>query len=329
LIVKTKFLIIRFSSIGDIVLTSPVVRCLKNQFPEAEIHYLTKKRNADLLQANPYIDKIHLLGDSLPETIRELKTENYDYIIDLHNNLRSLRVKLGLKTKSFSFNKLNIRKLLLTLFKINTMPLGHIVDRNLATLSHFNVKNDGKGLDHFIPEMDEILITELPGNFRNGYVALVLAGTYTTKKMPVEKYRNLISTGKYPFILLGGKSEHAMAASILDWNTGNVLNFTGKLRINQSASLVKNAKLVISNDTGLMHIAAAYHKKILSVWGNTAPELGMSPYMSGEGSEILEMKGLPCRPCSKLGYRKCPKKHFRCMNDLPENRIIDWVKREF
>jgi ADP-heptose:LPS heptosyltransferase len=329
LIVKTKFLIIRFSSIGDIILTSPVVRCLKNQFPEAEIHYLTKKRNADLLQANPYIDKIHLLGDSLSETIRELKTENYDYVIDLHNNLRSLRVKLGLKTKSFSFNKLNIRKLLLTLFKINTMPLGHIVDRNLATLSHFNVKNDGKGLDHFIPEMDEILITELPENFRNGYVALVLAGTYTTKKMPVEKYRKLINSSKYPFILLGGKSEIAMAASILDWNTGNVLDFTGKLRINQSASLVKNAKLVVSNDTGLMHIAAAYHKKILSVWGNTAPELGMSPYMSGEGSEILEMKGLPCRPCSKLGYRKCPKKHFRCMNDLPENRIIDWVKREF
>ena len=94
---KTKFLIIRFSSIGDIVLTSPVVRCLKNQFPEAEIHYLTKKRNADLLQANPYIDKIQLLGDSFSETIRVLKTENYDYIIDLHNNLRSLRVKLGLE----------------------------------------------------------------------------------------------------------------------------------------------------------------------------------------------------------------------------------------
>lgn len=326
---KTKFLIIRFSSIGDIVLTSPVIRCLKNQFPEAEIHYLTKKRNKDLLQANPYIDKIQLLGDSLKETIRELKDENYDYIIDLHNNLRSLRVKLELKTKSFSFNKLNIRKLLLTQFKINTMPDYHIVDRNLATLSHFKVINDGKGLDYFIPEEDEMEIAELPEKFRNGYVALVLAGTYTTKKLPVEKYRKLITSVRYPFVLLGGKNEHAMAARILDWNTGNVLDFTGKLRINQSASLVKNAKLVISNDTGLMHIAAAYHKKILSVWGNTTPELGMSPYLAGKGSEILELKGLACRPCSKLGYHECPKKHFRCMNDLPENRIIDWVRREF
>lgn len=326
---KTKFLIIRFSSIGDIVLTSPVARCLKNQFPEAEIHYLTKKRNADLLQANPYIDKIQFLEDSLSKTIGELKTENYDYIIDLHNNLRSLRVKLGLKVKSFSFNKLNIRKLLLTLFKIDTMPKSHIVDRNLATLSTFGVSDDGKGLEHFISIEDEFPLNELPENFRNGYVAIVLAGTYATKRMPVEKYRTLISNTKLPFVLLGGKSERLIADRVLEWNTGNVVNFTGKLRINQSASLVKNARLVISNDTGLMHIAAAYHKKILSVWGNTAPELGMSPYMSGEGSEILEVKGLPCRPCSKLGYHKCPKKHFRCMNDLPEEPIIDWVKREF
>ena len=326
---KTKFLIIRFSSIGDIVLTSPVIRCLKLQFPDAEIHYLTKKSNAILLIASPYIDKIQLLDDSLTETIRKLKTEKYDYIIDLHNNLRSLGVKLGLNIKSFSFNKLNINKFLLTNFKIHAMPEGHIVDRNLDTLRHFNVTNDGKGLDHFIPPKDEMEITELPKIFQNGYIALVLAGTYATKKVPFEKYHKLITTNSHPFILLGGKSEQAMATLILEWNTGNILDFTGKLSINQSASLVKNARLVISNDTGLMHIAAAYHKKILSIWGNTVPELGMSPYMPGKGSEILEVNGLPCRPCSKLGYNKCPKKHFRCMNDLSEYRIIDWVKREF
>lgn len=326
---KTKFLIIRFSSIGDIVLTSPVVRCLKTQFPEAEVHFLTKKRNADLLQANPHIDKIQLLDESLSDTIQRLKDENYDYIIDLHNNLRSLRVKLGLKVRSYSFNKLNFRKLLLTRFNINTMPEGHIVDRNLKTLRRFNIVNDGKGLEHFIPEDDEFPLSGLPESFRIGYVALVLAGTYTTKRMPISKYRKLISESNIPFVLLGGKGERVSAASILEWNTGNVVDFTGKLRINQSASLVKNAELVIANDTGLMHIAAAFHKKILSVWGNTSPELGMYPYFPGEGSEILEVKGLPCRPCSKLGYPECPKKHFRCMNDISEERIVEWVKREF
>lgn len=326
---KTKFLIIRFSSIGDIVLTSPVTRCLKNQLPDAEIHFLTKKRNADLLKANPHIDKIHLLGDSLSETIRELKTEKYDYIIDLHNNLRSLRVKLQLHTKSYSFNKLNLRKLFLTRLKLNIMPEAHIVDRNLETLRHFNVINDGKGLEHFIPVEDEFSLSDLPEAFRNGYVALVLAGTYTTKRMPADKYKSLVTQMNGPYILLGGKSERTMADHILSWETGNIIDFTGKLRINQSASLVKNARLVIANDTGLMHIASAFRKKILSVWGSTTPELGMYPYLPGDGSEIFEVKGLSCRPCSKLGYHECPQKHFRCMMDLPENHLIDWVKREF
>ena len=305
------------------------MRCLKTQFPEAEVHFLTKKRNADLLQANPHIDKIQVLDDSLSDTIHRLKAENYDFIIDLHNNLRSLRVKLGLKARSYSFNKLNFRKILLTRFNINTMPDGHIVERNLETLRQFNVVDDGAGLEYYIPEEDEFRISELPENFRSGYVAVVLAGTYATKRLPVEKYRKLIAESRVPFVLLGGKGERVSAASILEWNTGNVLDFTGKLRINQSASLVKNARLVIANDTGLMHIAAAFHRKILSVWGNTSPELGMYPYLPAEGSEILEVKGLACRPCSKLGYHECPKKHFRCMNDIPEDRIADWVRREF
>ena len=326
---KTKFLIIRFSSIGDIVLTSPVVRCLKTQLPDAEIHYLTKKRNADLLQANPHIHQIHLLGDSLSETIRELKAQHFDFIIDLHNNLRSLRVKLALQTRSASFNKLNFRKFFLTRLKLNLMPEMHIVDRNMATLSRFDIVNDGLGLEHFIPEEDEFSIDELPENFRNGYVALVLAGTYFTKRMPATKYEGLISGTDYPVVLLGGKSERSMADEIRSWGTTNVVDFTGKLRFNQSASLVKNARLVITNDTGLMHIAAAFRKRILSVWGNTTPDLGMYPYLPGKGSEILEVKGLNCRPCSKLGFNECPKKHFRCMNEIPENNIINWVKREF
>jgi len=326
---KKKFLIIRFSSIGDIVLTSPVVRCLKTQFPEAEIHYLTKKRNADLLEANPHIDAIQLLGDSLSETISQLKKENYDYVIDLHNNLRSLRVKLALQTKTFSFNKLNLRKFFLTRLKLNLMPEMHIVDRNMATLSRFQIVNDGRGLEHFIPVADEFSPEELPEKFRNGYIALVLAGTYFTKRMPAAKYKGLITGTDFPFVLLGGKSERQQADEILSWNTPNVIDFTGKLRFNQSASLVKNARLVVSNDTGLMHIAAAYHKKILSVWGNTTPELGMYPYLPGAGSEILEIKGLKCRPCSKLGYHECPQKHFRCMLDIPEENLNEWVKREF
>jgi ADP-heptose:LPS heptosyltransferase len=311
------------------VLTSPVVRCLKNQFPQAEIHFLTKKRNVDLLMANPYIDKIHIYNDSIEETIKGLRAENFDFIIDLHHNLRTLWVKIRLKAKSYSYNKLNFRKLLFTSVKINSLPKVHIVDRNMEPLLPFEVFNDGKGLDHFIPEEDLLRVSELPENFRNGYVALVLAGTYFTKRMPVAKYHRLLTETNYQFVLLGGKGEQKVATEILKWGTGNVIDFTGKLRINQSAGLVKNARLVIANDTGLMHIAAAYGKKILSIWGNTSPKFGMYPYMPGEGSEMLEVNDLNCRPCSKLGYHRCPKKHFRCMNDISEERIIAWVKKNY
>jgi ADP-heptose:LPS heptosyltransferase len=148
-----KILVIRFSSIGDIVLTSPVVRCIKKQLPHAEVHFLIKPQFKAVVEHNPYIDKIHYLGDSIAETIAQLRAENFDYLIDLHNNLRSLRIKLALSgVKSFSFDKLNFQKWLLVNMHLNRMPEVHIVDRYLHTVQSLGVKNDGAGLDYFMPE---------------------------------------------------------------------------------------------------------------------------------------------------------------------------------
>src|ERR1700744_3871791 len=140
-----KFLIIRFSSIGDIVLTTPVVRCLKKQVATAEVHYLTKAAFRPILAANPYVDKIHCLGDDLDNLIAALKTEDFDYVIDLHHNLRTLKVKRALHKTAFSFEKLNLQKWLYTNFKVNKMPDRHIVDRYLDTVKPFGVANDGAG----------------------------------------------------------------------------------------------------------------------------------------------------------------------------------------
>lgn len=318
-------MIIRFSSIGDIVLTTPVVRQLKTQLETAEIHFLTKQKYRCLLEANPYIDTIYSFDKKLAEVIPDLKREKYDYIIDLHHNTRSLRIKSSLKAKSFSFKKLNFEKWLLVNFKIDRLPKVHIVERYLDTVRTFGLKDDGKGLDFFIPENEKISLDNLPVEFSNGYVVLVLAGTYFTKRLPAEKYLPLIKDPRYRFILLGGEGEKEIAKSIMAVASGNVIDYCGKLNINQSASLVEQARLVISNDTGLMHIAAAFHKKILSVWGNTVPQLGMHPYLSAEGSKMLEVNGLRCRPCSKLGKRQCPKKHFKCMNGIAEQSLIGWV----
>lgn len=326
---KIKYLVIRFSSIGDIVLTSPVVRCLKNQVEGAEVHFVTKKKYAGLVTQNPYIEKVHVLSDSLNELIARLQEENFDYVIDLHHNIRSARVKNRLKIPAFTFRKLNLVKYLMVNLKINRLPQKHIVDRYLETLEIFDVKNDGKGLDFFIPEDKVFQKKDLPVRFQSGYIAFVIAATWNTKKLPVEKVAEICNQIDYPVILLGGKTEQEAGEAILSLTKGNVLNLTGKVNLNQSASLVKEANVVLANDTGLMHIAAAFRKKILSFWGNTIPAFGMVPYLAHPDSQMMEVAGLRCRPCSKLGYRKCPKKHFRCMIKQDTEKAVLWINNNF
>ena len=310
-----KFLIIRFSSIGDIVLTTPVVRCIKQQLPDAEVHFLTKTSFKGIVETNPYIDKVILLDTSWDLMIHELKQEGYDYIIDLHHNLRTLRVKKALKTKSFSFNKLNVQKWLLTVFKINIMPNMHIVDRNMATVNSLGVMNDGKGLDYFIPEKDAVKQSDIPASHHFGFIGLVIGAALNTKKLPVHKLKELCNNIAYPIILLGGPEDRVAGDEIASVDSIRIYNACGKFNLNESADLVRKAKLIITHDTGLMHIAAAFKKPLLSVWGNTTPLFGMEPYFGNTQitNHKFQVQNLSCRPCSKIGYKQCPKKHFKCM----------------
>lgn len=325
-----KFLIIRFSSIGDIVLTTPVIRCLKKQVAESEVHFLTKPVFSSILLSNPNVDKMLLLKEKFSETIDEIKEERYDYIIDLHNNIRTKRIKSQIGILSFSFPKLNLEKWLLVNFKINKMPNKHIVDRYLETVKLFEIENDGFGLDYFIPKKDEINIDTLPEYIKEGYVGIVIGAKHFTKKMPNEKIAEIISGIKYPVIVMGGKEDSIEADKIMSICTNNkVYNSCGKYNLNQSASLVKRAKVIVSHDTGLMHIAAAFQKPIISVWGNTVPEFGMYPYVKKELSDIVELKNIKCRPCTKIGFKQCPKKHFRCMNEIDSNEIVKLVEKHW
>ena len=321
----TKILIIRFSSIGDIVLTTPVIRNLKLQGENIELHYLTKIQYAGILENNPYVDRVHTLDKSFDELMPELQAEQFDYIVDLHKNLRTLRVKRKLKVESSSFNKVNMEKFLIVNFKINKLPGIHIVDRYMETIKQFVEKNDMQGLDFFIPPKDDVDIKSLPDNFHSGYIAFAIGAQHSTKRLPDEKIISICKKAERPIILLGDKNDAVVAEKIVTAVGSNIYNACGKYNLNQSASFVKQAKLVITHDTGLMHIAAAFKKRIISVWGNTIPEFGMYPYLSAEGSEIVEVKNLKCRPCSKIGFKSCPKKHFRCMNEIDEERIIKLI----
>ncbi|MCO6501291.1 MAG: glycosyltransferase family 9 protein [Vicingus serpentipes] len=322
---KVKILIIRFSSIGDIVLTTPVVRSLKEQLEgELEIHFLIKKQYRSIVDHNPNISKVHTIEKSTNEVLEVLVQEKFDYVIDLHKNLRSKRVVKKLKSLVFTFDKINYQKWLLTAFKINKLPALHIVDRYFGAVKTLGVENDNKGLDYFIPAADEVNVTDLPVTHQNGYVAFAIGAQHFTKRLPSNKISSICKKANQPIVLLGGNEDKEVGEKISQEVGGAIFNSCGKFNINQSASLIKQSKVLITHDTGLMHIGVALGVQIISVWGNTVPEFGMYPYYPNQPEKytIIQNKKLSCRPCSKIGYNKCPKGHFKCMNDIDEEEVL-------
>lgn len=318
-----KILVIRFSSIGDIVLTSPVVRCLKLQKPEVQIHFLVKPQFDTVVRHNPYIDRIHHLKENWEEMIEKLKAEKFDEIIDLHHNLRTLRVKKALGVPAHAFNKLNIEKLIFVKLKWNVMPKVHIIDRYMETVKHLGVMNDGLGMDYFIPEGERVQQSDIPADHWLGYVAIVIGASFYTKKLPVYKLQELCRELHYPIILLGAKEEREEGDAIASVAPDRIYNACGKFTLNESADLARNAKLIIAHDTGLMHIAAALKKPVIAVWGSTTPSFGMVPYYGdrylqthAKPYDDMQVHKLWCRPCTKIGRNKCPQGHFKCMKSM-------------
>jgi len=283
--------------------------------PNAEIHFLVKKQFKDAIQENPYISKIHYF-DNYKQILKELKVIKFDWLVDLHNNLRSKLIAYQLKGKYLTFSKLNFKKWVLVNFKINRLPNIHIVDRYYTAVKPLHVKNDFKGLDFFIHANNEV---DKP---HSTYTALCISAKHATKKLPENKLIELIRHLKGTIVLLGGKEDMASAAKISEMNP-SIQSFVGKTNLQQTASLIKQADRVICYDTAMMHIAAAFQKDILSIWGNTVPQFGMFPYLIENGRPIafqnqnsIENKNLNCRPCSKIGHKSCPKSHFDCMQKL-------------
>ncbi len=320
-----KLLILRFSSIGDIVLTSPVLRCVKQQLRGAEVHVATKAAFADLVRFSPHVDKVHELNDDLNELITRLMAERFDAVIDLHHNLRTARIKRALGVPATSFPKLNIEKWLLVNLKVDRMPRQHIVDRYLSTVQHLGVRNDRQGLELFIPPGRCVPTTTLPAPHQAGYTALAIGAAHATKRLPQHRLIELARLIEGPVVLIGGKEDGPVARAITSAIGGRVYDATGKYDILGSASLIREARAVIAHDSGAMHIAAAFNRRVVSIWGNTVPLFGMGPYLPQhpELAIISEVTGLSCRPCSKIGHDSCPKGHFHCMEKLDLQRIAE------
>ncbi len=277
-------------------------------------------------EANPYVDKLHLLhNDDLSALICQLKQENFDYVVDLHKNLRSTRLCLALGKTRFTYNKLTWQRFLLTQFRIDRMPRKsngeplHVADRYMQAIAPLGVRYDGKGLDYFIASKYQVDLQKLAPDFAlNTFCAYVIGGSEPTKKLPLHKMIELCEKLPYTHIvLIGGKEDEATGEQLMAYFSDTdkkVISFCGKFNISRSASVVAQAAMVIGHDTGLTQIAAAFHPTVYSIWGTTVPIMGIKPFC--ENSIVLENKDLDCRPCSKAGAKSCPKKHFKCMNEL-------------
>lgn len=312
-----KILVVRFSSIGDIVLTTPVLRAMKEQLKHVEIHYLTKTAFKVILEHNPHVDRIFTIDKSIKEVVGTLKTENYDCIIDLHKNARTLSLKFRLRRPFHSFPKRNLEKWLLVRLGLNRMPSAHLVQRYFETVKTLGVQNDNERCEFFLTDEDRVNLKTDFGVLPESFCAIAIGAQFATKRMPVELLKNIIDKIPYAIVLMGGSSDDERAKQLIEkCGRKDLFNACGKYTLRQSAFIISNAGVLITNDTGLMHIATCFGIQVVSVWGNTVPELGMYPYYPklSELFSIHEVKGLKCRPCSKIGFQHCPKGHFKCMN---------------
>jgi heptosyltransferase-2 len=319
-----KILVLRFSSIGDIVLTFPVVAAIKAAYPSCQIDYVTKPAFRHLLEACPGLSHIFTLKGSIRQLRKDINFQSYDAVLDLHNNLRTLLLTAFSGVKVYKYPKNNWNKWLLTRFKIKQERRQHVVERYLSTLKQaFSLEVLAPENPYDIPESEQFSIQDATGFAPAKYVTFAIGAQFATKRLPTDLMIKLLQKMEHPLVLLGGKEDQQTANQIVAALGGQkVVSMVGQLNIHGSAWLVKNAAALLTHDTGLMHIGACFEVPIHLIWGNTVKDFGMYPFRpEQENCFQYEVGNLKCRPCSKIGFQNCPKGHFDCMRQQDLDHI--------
>lgn len=316
-----RILIIRLSSLGDVLLTTPVIRALKKQYPEASIDFFVREEYADVVKFNPNLNVVYVLPRSEKSKflIKILKENNYDFVVDLQNNIRSRLIINSLTKLTYSFKKPTWDKYLLVKFKVNRFKeIKSITERYCESVPGLTLDNNGLEL-HFPQTAGTELLRD------KNYIGLCPGSKHFTKRWPVEYFielgNDLINKG-YELLIFGGRDDKQICDKISTRVKGSI-NLCNDNDLFKTATDIKNCKLVVSNDSGLMHVAAAVGIPVVALFGSSVREFGFSPY--GVPNLILENNSLSCRPCSHVGRNNCPKKHFRCMKDITPRIVSENV----
>lgn len=342
-----KTLIIRLSSIGDIVLMSPLIRALRRRFPQGHLDVLVKAAYADLVRYSPHVSRVLEFPDSsdlstLFSFRRMVRNAGYDLVVDIHDSLRSRVLCLGSRSSIVRINKRKLARVALVRWKLNLPHLSGgfppVAERYLETVKRFGVEDDGKGLDLFIPQEVEdrvAMLLKSEGLERgNSAIGVAPSARHNTKMWHGERFARAAATlamqQRSTIVLFGGKDDVLRCTEVAreitrEANAVRVINLAGRTSLLEAAAAMDYCRVVLCNDSGLMHIAAARKKKVVAIFGSTVKELGFFPYRTE--SIVVENAGLPCRPCSHIGLPSCPKEHFRCMNDITVDQVVDAVRR--
>ena len=303
-------LIIRLSSLGDILLTTPLIRSLKSKYPDIQIDFLLKEQYKGTVQHNPHLRSVYTLNENYDELAGIISKNKYDLIIDLQNNLRSHKLTRKTRSKKVRFKKHDIKKMLLVKFKINMLKgLPQIPVRYSNTIKGFNL--DDKGLEIFIHEDKVSNLTD-----DRNYIGIAPGSRHFTKMWPSYYYIYLckmLTVNDFTVVLLGGKKDKEICNEISELFP-KAINLCNEDDILQTVTNMKKCRAIVCNDSGLMHAACAAGVPVVSFFGSTVKEFGFTPY--NNKNLILENNSLSCRPCSHIGRDKCPKSHFNCMKEI-------------
>ena len=331
-----RILVVRFSAIGDIILTLPVVDALHTRFPEAEIEYLTRQENLDLVSHHPGVNRVwpfdRSLGFSeLRRLGKILRERKYDLLIDLHQSLRSIYIRAAVRPHmARSYRKLTLSRRLLELARWNTLrDAPPVIDRYFTALEDFGVSREGRRprlsvLDRARERSAEALLRAGLGE-GEGIIVLAPGASHPTKRWPPAAFAAAALALTPPgsrAVVLGGNSDREIAAEVgrvMARSGAAIVDVAGRLALGESAAVIERASLVITNDSGLMHMADALDRPLVAVFGPTSRELGFYP--TGPRARVAELP-LDCRPCTLHGSDSCRLQHHRCLQELPVEAVV-------
>jgi len=329
-----KILLIRLSSIGDILLTTPFIRQTRKAYPDSQIDFVIKKEYSDLLKNNPNINNLLEFDTTrgmqgLKNLKKLLRDENYDYVFDLHNNIRSNYLHLGLQSKyKYRIKKNKFVQFLYVKYKINRYPeIIPIAERYINVGKRAGIRDDDKGLEIFFDKNSEksvnMILEQNEIKQNDAFYAIAPGAGFYTKRWPIDNFKifvkNILENHNSKIVVLGNNADKHQGEVLAEYD--NVIDLTGQLALLQSAILLSKSKVLVSNDTGLMHMATSVKVPVLGIFGSTVKEFGFFPYRSK--SRVVEIRDLKCRPCSHIGRNNCPKEHFKCMKEISPEMVVE------